>query len=32
LNILGWTHWRILSVDESNDDYHITAEPEAVMW
>jgi transposase len=31
LNILGWTHWRILSVEESTHRYQITAEPEAVV-
>jgi transposase len=30
LNILGWTHWRILSVKEHEHDYQITAEQEAV--
>ncbi len=31
MNILGWEHWRILSVEESAHRYQITAEPTAVV-
>ena len=31
MNILGWTHWRILSVEENTHDFQITAEQEAVI-
>ncbi len=31
MNILSWTHWRILDVSENTNDYCITAEQEAVV-
>lgn len=31
MNILGWTHWRILGVSEHTHNFQITAEQEAVI-